>query len=135
MRFVIDASSVGNIILPDEQGPVSAAFEDFMLDAVLVQPAHWPIEIAGLVLKASRRERLPVSARTLAREAIKLLVDAAEIEPQSAAIAAFDLAIKYHISVYDAAYLELALRQGLPLMTGDAALGEALSKAGGIAVS
>jgi hypothetical protein len=76
MRFVIDTSSVGNIILPDERGRVSAAFEDFMLDAVLVQPAHWPIEIAGLVLKATRRERLPVSARALAREAIKLLGEA-----------------------------------------------------------
>jgi predicted nucleic acid-binding protein len=130
MRFVIDASTVGSFVLPDETTIHTPALEAFMLEAELVQPAHWPIEIAGLVVKASRRNRLTTEARLLARGRVGALIQSAEIEFNSAAIAAFDLAIAYHLSVYDAAYLELAIRRGLPLMTGDGALSKALPKAG-----
>jgi predicted nucleic acid-binding protein len=41
-----------------------------------------------------------------------------------------DLARRYSLSAYDAAYLELALRKGLPLATLDAQLGEAAQQAG-----
>ena len=44
------------------------------------------------------------------------------------------LAESFGLSVYDAAYLELALRRGLPLATLDSALRVALKKAGGAAV-
>lgn len=130
MRLVVDASTVGTFILPDEATHRNEAIEDMLLDAQLVQPVHWPIELAGLILKASRRNRLPISARASARDKIASLVAAAEIEPRHAAIAAFDLAVEYHISVYDAAYLELTLRLGIPLLTRDGPLSGAASKAG-----
>jgi predicted nucleic acid-binding protein len=129
MRLIVDASTVGTFILPDEANHRNEAAEETLLEAQLVQPVHWPIELAGLVLKASRRNRLSIAARALARDRISMLMSAAEIEPRHAAIAAFDLAVEYHISVYDAAYLELALRLGVPIMTRDGPLAGAASKA------
>jgi predicted nucleic acid-binding protein len=41
------------------------------------------------------------------------------------------LAESYVLSVYDAAYLELALRRGLPLASLDDSLRRAMQKAGG----
>jgi predicted nucleic acid-binding protein len=130
MRLVIDASTVGSFILPDEATHLNEAVEAVLLDAQLIQPIHWPIELAGLVLKASRRNRLPITARASARDKIALLISAADIEPRHAAVAAFDLAVEYHISVYDAAYLELAQRLDLPLMTRDGPLADAVLRAG-----
>lgn len=130
MRCVIDASTIGSFVLPDEAHRAQGTLESLMSDAEFVQPAHWPIEVAGLVVKGARRNRLGINERSRARELVGLLIAAAEIEPRSAALAALDLAVAYHISVYDAAYLELAQRQRLPLMTGDGALAQALPKAG-----
>jgi predicted nucleic acid-binding protein len=130
MRCVIDASAIGAILLPDEAIHHAPALESLLLDAELVQPNHWPIELAGLVLRASRRNRLPIAARAMVRDQIALLVGSAEIETRNTALAAFDLAVEYHISVYDAAYLELALRARLPLMTRDGPLANVLPQAG-----
>jgi predicted nucleic acid-binding protein len=130
MKAVIDASTVGALVLPDEMGASFERIIQLMSDIEFVQPSHWPIEITGLVLKACRRNRVTPIERSSIREMIAMLIKSAEIESKSAALVAFDLAIKHHISVYDAAYLELAIRRGLPLMTGDGALSKALPKAG-----
>ncbi len=42
----------------------------------------------------------------------------------------FDLAMRYNLSSYDAAYLELALRHGIPIACQDAKLKEAALQAG-----
>ena len=51
------------------------------------------------------------------------------LKPQALA-STLDLARRYHLSAYDASYLELALRAGLPLATLDADLAKAARKAG-----
>jgi predicted nucleic acid-binding protein len=129
-RIIVDASRVGNAVLPDEHIHFTENLLAVLAESDLIEPSHWPIEIANLVVKASRRERLSIPERNEAREAIAVLISAAEIESVSQPIAALDLAVSHNISVYDAGYLELALRTGLPLLTSDGALSNAAARCG-----
>lgn len=65
---------------------------------------------------------------------LRLLDDLAiETDPDTGRYALKDtlqLARRFALSAYDAAYLEVALRQGLPLATLDGALLQAAAKAG-----
>lgn len=129
-RIIVDASRIGNAVLPDESAAVTEKLLGLLADNDLVEPCHWPIEIANLVLRAARRGRLTIPERNEARAAISALISAAEVETMSYPIAALDLAVSHNISAYDAAYLELALRTGLPLLTSDCALGDAALRSG-----
>lgn len=121
-RLIADASRIGNAVLPDERTAFTEALIELIATAELIEPAHWPVEVANFVVKASRRERLTLDQRSEAREAIAVLIQSAEVEHLSYPLPAFDLAVKHHIGVYDAGYLELALRTGLPLLTSDGPL-------------
>jgi predicted nucleic acid-binding protein len=129
-RIVVDASSIGRALLPDEQSDQGEPILELLHRSSLVEPANWGIESAGLILKASRRGRLSITERNGLREALFMLIQGAEIETTVQPIAIFDLAVQHHISVYDAAYLDLALRSGLPLLAHDFALRDAASRAG-----
>ncbi len=128
--IIVDASRIGNAILPDERSGFSEQLLDLILGSDLHEPAHWPIEIGNLVVKAARRGRLSVAERAEARSTLSLLIHGAEVESVSYAMDAFELAVHHHISVYDAGYLEMALRSGLPLVTSDGPLCAAALKAG-----
>lgn len=52
-QLVADASIIGRMILPDEQSDLVKNHADMVMEADLIQPAHWPVEVCGLVLKAS----------------------------------------------------------------------------------
>lgn len=123
--LVADASRVANAVLPDERQPYTEQLLDVLINAQLVEPAHWPIEVTGALLRAARRGRLTADERTRAKDMIEALVKTAEVETQSRAFSAFDLAVQHNISVYDATYLELAVRAGLPLLTSDGPLARA----------
>lgn len=129
-RIIVDASRIGNAVLPDERGDFTESLLGLLADSELIEPCHWPIEVANLVLKASRRDRLSIPERNEAREAISVLIASSEVELVPHPIAALDLAVSHNISVYDAAYLELALRTGLPLLTSDGALYNAARRSG-----
>ena len=99
-----------------------------------VVPALWFVEVANSLLAQQRRNRLSADEWKLALEkvaALNLSVD------EAAAISAFgqtsELAQKHGLTVYDATYLELALRLKLPLATRDEALRKA-AKHGGVEV-
>lgn len=128
--IIVDASRIGNAILPDERGEFTERLLEIILASDLHEPVHWPFEIGNLVLKASRRGRIAIVERNEARDSLALLIDGAEVESVSFAMQAFELAIIHNISVYDAGYLEMALRTGLPLLTSDGPLGRAAESAG-----
>lgn len=121
-RLIADATSIGNVFLSDEQTAATAALLDLMNDADLVEPAHWPVEACGLLLKAARRQRMSIADRDAALQGALGLIALAEVDRALRMEAAVELAVAQHISIYDAAYLELALRTGLPLLTEDRAL-------------
>ncbi len=127
--LVVDASVSAAWFLPDEANPRT----ELILQATATQdvwvPALWLLEISNLLLRAQRRKRITADKRAeLAglASALRLRVDREPV-----AITTIDeAAARYGLSAYDAAYLELALRRGLPLATQDDALSAAMVRAG-----
>lgn len=102
-------------------------------DEALV-PSIWPLEIANALLIAERRRRIVLARVTaLLQQIAGLPISVAAIEPRHAFEQVLPVARQRGLSAYDAAYLELALRQGLPLATLDAELRRA-AKAVGVAL-
>jgi len=130
--LVIDASTALGFLMSDEQAPHALA----ALDAIergrpAFAPAHWPLEVANGLLMAERRKRIAQADAAEALNAVLSLpieVDSDTARHVSGATAA--LARQYGLAIYDAAYLELAMRRGATLATNDAALAKAAKKAG-----
>lgn len=130
MRVTVDASVFGLVILRQTSPGHIDRIEQFLDSVDLVQPAHWPLELAGLTVRSAREKRLAADDRLRMRGQLRDLIAAAEVDGHLPAPAVFDVAMKHHLSVYDAAYLELVLRNKLPLLTGDGSLGKAARRAG-----
>ena len=127
--FVVDASVSAAWFLPNEATlSTEAALQATAAHDVWV-PALWLLEVGNLLLSAQRRKRITADKRReLAAAASALRI---KVDREAVAIAALDeLAARFGISTYDAAYLELALRRSLPLATLDEALLAAMSQAG-----
>lgn len=122
--FVVDASAALSWCFEDEANSWSDALLDRLRQGdQIVVPAHWPAEILNGLLVASRRKRIKADQRALLWEQILGLP--IEVEPPltfSFGGVAIVLSEKHGLTVYDAAYLELALRRNLPLGTLDADL-------------
>jgi predicted nucleic acid-binding protein len=89
----------------------------------LVVPTLWPFEVANSLLVLLRRKRILVEDCDRALDALgrlPLVVD--EDGCRLAFGKTSELAVEHGLSVYDAAYLELAKRRKLPLASRDEAL-------------
>ena len=117
-------------MLADERGDLTDLLAEQLAGSDLIEPAHWPIETCGLILKAARRRRLTADERDDALAATLGLIASAEIESISRAPAVVELALRHHLSIYDAAYLELSLRANIALLSTDTALCSAAKRAG-----
>jgi len=105
--------------------------DDAMSGANLVVPALWLLEMANTLLTLLRRQRIDREGYTLARADLQTLSPIIDEEGSRLALTAIaDLAEEYRLTVYDAAYLELALRRQLPLASRDSALNQAAAKCG-----
>jgi predicted nucleic acid-binding protein len=123
MPFVVDASVAACWLMPDERHPfANAAFARIASDPAIA-PVLWRFELRNLLMVNERRGRLDAAktARALRLlRALPITIDSAEDEDTL-----MELARQHRLTVYDAAYLELALRRGLPLATLDTALANA----------
>jgi predicted nucleic acid-binding protein len=94
-------------------------------------PVLWPFEVANALLILKRRGRIDQQGYDQARldlRGLRPLLD--EQGPQLALGSTCELAERYDLSAYDAAYLELAMRSAVPLASRDAALNKAAKSAG-----
>lgn len=134
MSFVLDNSVAMCWLLADGR-PADVAYAESVLDALATQqavvPSLWALEAANVLAKAESRAVI-TEARSQAfivlLERLDIVTDAAT--PAHALNDTLHLARRFKLSAYDAAYLELALRKGLPLATLDDALAKAAKKAG-----
>ncbi len=131
-RFIVDAS-VGFAWV--YQGQATSETDHLLNEvaagAAVVVPALWYLEMSNVLLIAQRRHRLTAMQRKAALEkltAIQLTVD--EEGTRNAFGKTSELAEKYGLTVYDATYLELALRRSLPLASRDEALRNAAKQCG-----
>jgi predicted nucleic acid-binding protein len=133
VTFVIDASVAISWLFADEQTPLCMNLLQQVARTGAVVPSLWPLEIASALQTGVKRKRIDTAYRdsTLKR----LLRLPIEIDPDTSEYAwttTLKLADMHQITVYDASYLELALRRGLPLGTRDAQLAAAAISAGAI---
>jgi len=133
--LVIDASTAIGFVLKDEHAPHALkALEVIESGVPTFVPAHWCVEVANGLIMAERRKRASQADIT---EALNLVVALPVImDDQTAQRSCSDtaaLARQYDLTIYDAAYLELAMRRGAALATTDHRLAES-AKATGVVV-
>lgn len=124
---MVDASVSSARLLPDEATPLTEAALHATATIDIWVPALWLLEIGNLLLNARRRKRIDDAKRrelVAAAAALRLRVDHEPVIDLDA------LADRHRLSTYDAAYLELAQRRGLPLATLDVALRAIMPAAG-----
>ncbi|MCA7120252.1 MAG: type II toxin-antitoxin system VapC family toxin [Acidibrevibacterium sp.] len=123
MPFVLDASIAACWAFADEDHPVAAlALERMRTDAALV-PSLWWFELRNTLIVSERRGRLTETDTALFLREIARLPITVDRTPGEAEV--LMLARRHRLTVYDASYLALAQREGLPLATLDGALREA----------
>lgn len=129
--LVLDASITFAWLFDDESSAIAdAVFERVMSSGGHV-PTIWGLEVANTLIVAERRKRITraqllVHARRL--QTIPLQVDTETMSDPISSI--LPLALRWNLTVYDAAYLELAIRRALPLATLDERLRAAAASAG-----
>ena len=127
MPLVIDASVSLNWALQEQNPLAETARERLQSDDALV-PALWWFEVRNGLVVNERRKRISQEGSALFLDELARFPIA--IDYSSDEIAVMALARRHRLTVYDAAYLELALRESLPLATLDAALAEAARREG-----
>jgi len=123
-HLVLDASIALSWLLPDEASEAAVAVQSELVKAEGAWvAAHWRLEVANSLCMAERRKRLDAAgiAQAVALfTRIPVVVDPETNEHASAET--LSLARQHTLSVYDAAYLELALRRGAALASLDGPL-------------
>ncbi len=128
--FVLDCSLTVEWFFEDGMNRYAQAVEDSLAAAVVV-PGLWPLEVANALLVGERRSRATEANVTTFLRLLAALPTALDDDTASRVWQqSLHLARSHRLSVYDAAYLELALRQGLPLATLDDRLAAAATSAG-----
>lgn len=129
--FVLDSSVALAWFLPGEQSSRTEALLDQATEAGALAPGLWPLEVANIILVAERKNRITQAQRVRALTALAKLPIRIDTETTGRAWnSTFDLALAHGLTVYDAGYLDLSLRSGLPLATLDQALGRAATACG-----
>jgi predicted nucleic acid-binding protein len=129
--LVIDASVALSWCFQDEATAATDALVLRVRRQGAVVPAHWPLEVLNALLVAERRGRIGRSETTAHVRTIEDLgIDVDEETVRRAAHETLALARAEQLSLYDAAYLELALRRGLSLATLDKDLAKAAKRSG-----
>ena len=121
--FVLDASVALAWCFDDESTPAAWALLDRLRTAPAHVPALWALEIGNILLGAERRRRI-TQARAVEFLGILDELDI-RVDPDMPGRAFRDvlpLAREQRLTIYDASYLELAMRLGLPLVSKDTAL-------------
>lgn len=124
MTVVIDASVTVTWSLKDEARPdLDMLLEQVHVDGAFAPPI-WRYEVANVLVGAARRNRMSLNVLDGELRALAALpVDVEDADSQAIHFArVVELAVKHRLTVYDASYLELALRRAVPLATLDADL-------------
>ncbi|HEY7426564.1 MAG TPA: type II toxin-antitoxin system VapC family toxin [Gemmataceae bacterium] len=126
---MIDASLTVAWYFEDESTREIDALLDRVADTGAVVPAHWRLEVANAFQMAVRHRRIDAVYRD--ESLAELAVMPITIDDDTSSYAwstTLRLAEQYSLTLYDAAYLELARRHSLPLATLDRDLHGAAQK-------
>lgn len=120
MALVPDASAILSLAFPDEgSGYAVAVIEAIDADQAFVPTLFW-FELRNALIIGERRGRITPAQTMAMLSDLGLLPFEVDEMPREDSV--FALARGHNLTIYDAAYLELAQRKGLPLATVDKAL-------------
>jgi predicted nucleic acid-binding protein len=129
--LVIDSSVALTWCFEDEASPKSDALFEQVRDEGAVVPGLWHLEVANVLLQAEKRGRITAADSAMRLELIaELPIDTDNETTARAWREILALARAEGLTTYDAAYLELAIRRGLPLVTKDHGLIAAAQRTG-----
>jgi predicted nucleic acid-binding protein len=129
--LVLDASVALTWCFKNEATEAADRVLELLADKAASVPTIWHLEIANVLALSERRRRItPVgSAEFIALlETLMIVVD--EETPSRALTRVLDLAREERLTAHDAAYLELAMRLGIPLASKEADLCDAAERVG-----
>lgn len=136
MRFVLDNSVAMRWLFADgshaDQAYAEHVLDQLATDEVTaIAPSIWPLEVANVVARAEATDVLLEATSTEFLQLLEALGVSIDDDTAKHSLGAtLQLARRYHLSAYDAAYLELALRASGPLATLDGALRTAAEQSG-----
>lgn len=122
-RFVLDASVAGAWLLEDEDDPVADAAMSRLATELALVPQIWHLEVRNTLVVAERRGRVDAVGLEDGLRRVGELPLRTDTEPDLGT--ALALARRCRLAIYDALYLELALRADAPLATVDRGLASA----------
>lgn len=129
MTFVLDNSVVCGWLLANQATPYSEAIAQRLHDDRAVAPTLLRLEYSNVLRSTCKRGILNAQqAQDAIAQLAALPIEMDTDSPDAGQILA--LALRYDLSSYDAAYLDLALRRQLPIATQDTALAAAARLAG-----
>jgi len=120
MSVVIDASLTIAWYFDDETTAATDSILDRVSEAGAVVPTLWRLEVANAFQTALRRQRVTALYRDQSLAELSRMPITIDPETETCAWSTtLRLAERFALTLYDAAYLELAQRRGLPLATLD----------------
>jgi predicted nucleic acid-binding protein len=126
---VIDSSIALSWCFEDEASPETDALFERVRDDGAVVPGLWHLELSNVLLQAEKRGRITASDVATRLELITELPISVDQETTARAWReVLMMARTEGLTTYDATYLELAVRRGLPLLTKDYELAEAAKR-------
>ena len=129
--FVLDNSIVMAWSFEDEVDEYADAVLERLAETKALVPVLWPLEVANALLMGERRKRSTEADTIKWTGILASLPIAIDSETNSRAWSdTLSLARGHNLTAYDAAYLELAIRRGLPLATIDGKLRTAAQAVG-----
>ena len=130
-EFVMDASITLTWCFSEEATSSTKSLLERMETNIAYVPSIWPLEVSNILLAAERKKRITYAGimyfLTLLKN-IKIQVDSETGDRSFHEI--LSLAHTEQLTTYDAAYLELAMRLGLPLATKDRDLHKSAKRLG-----
>jgi predicted nucleic acid-binding protein len=127
--FVLDCSITMAWCFEDESNEYTDTILENLKDTTAIVPTIWPLEVANVLLLSKKNKRISEvqSASFIdALSALPIVVDPSTTSRAMHSI--FVLAGQSDLTIYDAAYLELAIREEIPLLTLDKGLIKAAKK-------
>ncbi len=131
MNFVLDASVSLAWCFEDERAGYAMRVLDELSDGEAIVTSLWPIEVTNGLASALRKKRIDLAGAAEARNtlvALPVVVD--PVDRRRAFEDIPRLARAHGLTTYDASYLEVAVRMGLPLATLDRTLARAAADEG-----
>lgn len=128
-KFVVDNSIVMSWCFRDESSKYAEKILDSLEQYEAITPSIWPLEVGNVLLVAERKGRLTKADNIRFLNLINdLPITVQQETPDRMLKEILALARACGISSYDASYLDLAMKNGLPIATQDSGLKKAAKR-------